>query len=796
VERRSFHHVIWAALLPLVLVLAYLRTHLGGAESEASARAPGGSGGAVAPCNFPGRGEERQRLVIGIVDSLRAETALDPTVMPWLSHRTQDALWGRMQPCLSQLSLLCFRTMFEGSEPLLVTGFHNFSGMDVQAPSLVHRLATRGVRVAAVADQAFIKLYRPSLAEHAMFEERPAGVGRDEFGRDKTFAWLGDPSLDVIVSHVIDTDGIAHRHGVGPPEYVEKFREADSFLAAVAGRLGPRDSMIVLGDHGHSKEGHHSSGIPAATLFVATGPWFPQGRRVDTSMATTYFLAGAVTCETTPTRYTGQQPFDALTWPASTRDAFRAASPPPVKPSASFDVFLDVSALGAGLCLLALLLGALRGAVTPPMLLAATVGLVAAAVLPGRLVLAITAVGVGAMVFRQRSVERQTALLLALAAGVGLFGGFFAPLSLVHLQNNVNPTWTIGFWAAIALVVVALSFASRRGLGLPTSLTLGFVAWAFILYALFLGPYYYAAFRLLPFGLIALVFGFTAMTPKGGRRALLPWVLSVVLPLIPILFPMMKEWNPRWVLLGFVEGRGPVVTAAAAVGALGLAVALTRELRAWVKPAVGVVLLLAIGIATQLAEWTLLGAVLVMVAYGAWTRLVERVANVHPSGALLVPIGQASFALSLLFVLLGGYRFASVDFRFALALTPVAAGEAQALAIAVPLCIVKYLVPLGLLLWTGPRMDSRAAAFVLLKVLVLGAGLLGMQLSGSPSLALFRQLQSQELGITCLVYVVVTLVCMAWPARVASRDEDRDSAGSPCRSTSTSDTSCVTAPRP
>lgn len=277
-DKKTRRLVLWASFLPLVLVLAYLRIHLGGAESAASAEVPAaGAGVPAAACSFPGRTEERRRLVIGIVDSLRAETALDPGVMPWLAQHKDQALWGRMQPCLSQLSLLCFRTIFEGSEPLLVTGFHNFSGMQVQAPSLVHRLAARGVRVAAVADQAFIKLYAPSLAVHAMFEDRPRGTDRDAFGRQKTFEWLSDPSLDVIVSHVIDTDATAHRYGVGAPEYVEKFKEADSFLQQVASRLGPRDSMIVLGDHGHSPEGHHSSGIPATTVVVASGPWFPKG---------------------------------------------------------------------------------------------------------------------------------------------------------------------------------------------------------------------------------------------------------------------------------------------------------------------------------------------------------------------------------------------------------------------------------------------------------------------------------------------------------------------------------------
>jgi hypothetical protein len=161
----------------------------------------------------------------------------------------------------------------------------------------------------------------------------------------------------------------------------------------------------------------------------------------------------------------------------------------------------------------------------------------------------------------------------------------------------------------------------------------------------------------------------------------------------------------------------------------------------------------------------LLAAVLTVLAYAGWNGAMRGLAGQHPWGVFLAPIGQASFSLRLLFVLLGGYRFAGVDFRFALELSSVEAGEARATLIAVPLCIVKYLVPIALLLWSGPRVDGRAAALVLLRVLVVGAGLLGMQLSGASSLVLFQQLQSQELVITVLVYAMVALSYAARPER-------------------------------
>ncbi|MBW2524524.1 MAG: alkaline phosphatase family protein [Deltaproteobacteria bacterium] len=770
---------LWAVLLPLLLTLAYLRVLLGGAATR------GGEARSVgqvsAECEFPGRGADRQRLVIAVVDSLRAETALDPAVMPWLSQHARNSVSGRMTPCLSQLTLLCMRTMFEGSEPLLATGFYNFSGMKARAPSLVQRLAARGVRIAAVADQPFITLYRASLAEAAMFKERPSELDRDAFGRQKTFEWLADPSIDVILSLVIDTDAFAHRYGVGAPEYVEKFKEADSFLLEIADRLGPRDSMIVLGDHGHSLEGHHSAGIPADTLVVASGPWFPQRQLGQVSMASTYFLAGAVTCETTPPLYTGEQPFDALSWPASTREAFRAGSPPPSKQGGRgrAGLGLDIAALAMGMLLLFLLLGAERRAIPRGPVLVTTVGLGGAAVVQQSAIVVITAVGVAALLLLRRPVvSRRVVGLSALALVVGLAGGLAAPQVLVTLQNNVNPSWTIGLWTGLVAVIIVLSFPSRWLLGLPWPIAFGFTGWAVALYAMFFGPYYYGAVRLAPFGLIMLLGGFVAAMPRGRRLALLPWVAVATLSLIPILFPVMKEWNPRWVALDFVQDRGPLVVAAASLGALAIAAAITRDWRAWTRPAVAIASLVAIGVATELAEWTLLAAVLVMVAFVGWARLTERLEEAHPTAALLAPIGQATFALVMLFVLLGGLRFAGVDFHFALAWSPVEAGEARALALAVPLCIIKYVGPIGLLLWLGPPVARLAPTLVLLRLVVAGAGLLGMQLTGSPSLALFRQLQAQELALTVAVFATVAVAHLARrPAPVA--EEGIRSARSP-----------------
>ena len=126
-----------------------------------------------------------------------------------------------------------------------------------------------------------VRLYQSSLARAASFEERPSpDSSRDAWAHETTFDWLADPTLDVIITHTIDTDAVAHRRGVGHPEYVEKFRETDRFLEGLAGRLGAQDSLLILGDHGHDARGYHSTGIPSTTVYFAWGTTTSYGNTV------------------------------------------------------------------------------------------------------------------------------------------------------------------------------------------------------------------------------------------------------------------------------------------------------------------------------------------------------------------------------------------------------------------------------------------------------------------------------------------------------------------------------------
>ena len=767
-SRSHGRRVLLAATLPLLLLAVDLRVQLSGAELPVATAPVGGAdaGRAAASCPFPGTGARHQRLVVAIVDSLRDETALDAGMMPWLVKHRQQALWGRMQPCLAQLSLICFRTMFEGSEPLITAGLNNFQGMTVGSPSLVQRLAARGVRVAAIADLPFIRLYQSSLARAASFEERPSpDSSRDAWAHETTFDWLADPTLDVIITHTIDTDAVAHRRGVGHPEYVEKFRETDRFLEGLAGRLGAQDSLLILGDHGHDARGYHSTGIPSTTVYFASGAAFVAGRHVDLTMPSTYGLMGRVTCEPAPPGYAGDGDSDTLAFAG--QGAVTGASgqgrgpsaPPPARPSIWKGRLLtaELPAVLTLLALVALLARALhpertapRAGVAPTLVLLPALALPHAVALWGAAALATPATTPGGwFAERWQRWSIRGLVLVALALGFG------ARVVLVTLQSEVNPGWSIGFWCVLALTIVVAGGVLRWLSALPARISIGFAAWGVTFFVLYLGPYYYSSARNLLFGLTWLLL---AQTWSGlrARRDLVRCVALALVPLIPLHLPVMKEWQTRYVLLDFANRVGPLPLVVLCAAIVAAAVAVSPNRFMWRRGLPLIAAMIGIGLITESTHVAILGEVLLAVSYLGFQEAVARISGDVRSGhRYLLPIAQATYTFFIFYLLLGSLRFANVDFRFALRFASIEGGEGAAALHVLPLVVAKYLAPPVLLIGLGPRLDGRGLLLLLIKGTLMVVCLFGMSLAAARSTALFELLESQEIALYALLYLSV-----------------------------------------
>jgi hypothetical protein len=732
-------------------------------------------------CQFPGEAAERQRLVVAAVDSLRAETAFDPNTMPWLSAHRKQALWGRMQPCVSQLSLLCFRTMFEGAEPLLVTGFNNYTGMNVASDNLIERLARRGIRVAAVADRAFVSLYAESLAVQAEFEQRPREIAsRDAFGRAKTFEWLADPALDVIVTHVIDTDATAHRVGIGHPQYVAKFRETDDFLKAIQERLGPNDSLIVLGDHGHDAHGYHSTGIPSDTAYFASGPLFPRGLEHDTRMATTSFLMGAVTCEPVSDNYQGTFPSSALLLPGPYLELQRKVESQhaPVESRAGVSpVRWELPAVAILFAVVSLLVRAIRdpGSQAARSGVLSSLTLLPSLVFPHPALLWLAALSVGSRARRFLTGSGRLLWVVAGAFAIAASVGASAHLGLVTLQNHVNPRWTVGFWCALALVIGIAGWVIARTTRLALRHALGVAAASSMLLLLAFGPYYYGTARNLLYGTTWLLLSHTLELVRRDRK-LVGLLALAILPLLPLYAPVLKEWQPTYPLIEWFGSAGTGQRLALALVAfVPLAIA-TPDRKRRLRLALILAGFTALSLLTDLGPIPWLNTTLLLLSYVGFMAAAQRAEQqlASPSARrFLVPLGQASYGFMAFFVLLGALRFANVDYRFALALTPVELGEGRAALVALPIVTAKYVLPICLLLLSGPALRLESLWLILVKAGCLAAGLIGFELSEREAARLFLELQTQETALVAVLYM--TLLGLFGLSRLSPRTAEADS---------------------
>ncbi len=791
--------VALTALLPILLLVVYVvrgfaassAADRGTAEAAASAELPPGA------CAFPGEGDARARLAVVIIDSLRYETATDPAIMPFLSSLQERSLHGRMKPCLSQLSLLCMRTMFEGREPLLVTGLTNFTGMQVEAPNLVAQLAARGARAAMVADGPLVSLYRPALVEAHDFDDRPdPRVERDDYGRALALSWAADPSLDVIVALVIDTDGTAHREGIHTARYAAKFREADETVREIEARLGPRDTLFVLGDHGHDPEGHHSTGIDAPTAYFARGPVFPPGQRLDTDMETTRFLLGVATCAPVSAGYDGQTPLDALSVPDAYRAAMRgliARLPPRGSGEAEGGLAALLRWLPIGVLVLAYL-GLIRraggdargpratslarpvvlnvallglGAITSP-----AAGLWAAAAANVLLLLLGGRAGLPPAL-RAGSLDRLAWLALALQ----VVAGAAAHRYLIPLQDHVNATWQACFAVGLALAALTAAGPLSRVIGEGYGLATGWAAWGLTLFGLFHGPYYYGAARNLLFGVTWLV-----AAAAGARlvrdRALLRAAILALVPLIPLHLPLMKEWKLRYMMLDDGMSRPALLGAAAALTAI--AVLLTPDRAPWRRALPLLAAFVALGLATQMPHGMVLAGVLLFLSYQGYcacARALAATPGARPSARWLAPAGQVSYAFMLFFVLFRGVRFANVSFEFVLPIVPVGRGETFTAMIAVPLVLARHCGPIALLLASAERPGAPALHLLFFKLASMTAFLAGMEIAGASAAILFARLLTQELTLLAYLYAAVVVTAALALGRAPPRRGGSELAG-------------------
>jgi hypothetical protein len=241
-------------LLPLVFLGCYLVSF--GRTSPPSSPPPRAS--AAGARARAGQG----RLVVLLVDSLRAANVADASLMPTL-HALSLAPGTTslaVRSCASNFSLPCIQTIFSGRESPMSAGLEQFSTYGGGGGNLVADASAAGLRVAIVGNEMVTTLYgRQARYQYSVEPLRLDALAADLAAVEQARRYLTSPDVDVLVLHTAGTDHVTHYDLPGSRGYREHFRRVDAALAPLVASLDlQRDWLVVMGDHGHDEDGHHT----------------------------------------------------------------------------------------------------------------------------------------------------------------------------------------------------------------------------------------------------------------------------------------------------------------------------------------------------------------------------------------------------------------------------------------------------------------------------------------------------------------------------------------------------------
>jgi hypothetical protein len=590
------------------------------------------------------------RTVVFILDSAGKSEMFDPELMPFLNSLRRSSLSGRSRSCAAKATFPCIKSIFEGREATMGTTLQDFSAFASSRTTWPASLAALGTRLVVASDHTLNRLYPHAFVDSLNYEDlRAPLLERDAFVYAKARQWLDDPSIDVLVLHIIGTDKVSHEYKVRGREYQQKYQEVDDFIREVAGRLDSEDYLFAISDHGHNELGGHTEDA----AYLARGPVFPADLRQDLNAEDMLFLLSMPYGLLLPRDYEGQIRMDL------TR----------LEPDAARQWLIEQSkVLGLPAAQVPLDQAQLR--LNEEIARGRVEGRRSAAIdaawrcVPFWFAAALFLIGETRSRPRQGPGAWLRVVLGLLAAGVfGLIAFWLFPAGLTWLHDEAHrPLAFVAFYLAAA----AIGFVWSRGRGSESwqavSLdTLWFVALAVWLLAYF-GPLGYSLTRHGSLMVLA-IFPIVAIAISAGWRTLFSRPATFLVGFLPLACYDVESFNLKYPLLDRIpEWRPGGQIIVSAIAATAFLFALRLERRGWFKA--GVPILAWLGFSHYFFEFPfskLIGGLLACCWLAGCLELFRR-ARLSLNWFALI---SAVFLFVLLTFFLNGFALSHVDFRFA-----------------------------------------------------------------------------------------------------------------------------------
>jgi hypothetical protein len=579
------------------------------------------------------------RAVVFILDSAGQSEMFDPELMPFLSSLRTSSLSGRSRACAAKATFPCIKSIFEGREATMGTTLQDFSAFASSRTTWPASLAALGTRLVVASDHTLNRLYPHAFVDSLNYEDLHVPLlERDAFVYRKARQWLDDPSIDVLVLHIIGTDKVSHEYPVRGPEYRTKYREVDDFIREVSGRLAPTDYVFAISDHGHNEVGGHTEDA----AYLARGPCFPADVRQDLNAEDMLFLLSIPYGLLLPADYEGQirmdltrlAPETAERWLAAQADAWRIPIAGLPLDEAQARVNAEINQRRTE--------GQRRTAVetawrSAPFLLAAALFLL------GEL-----------RSWRSRLIRglflELTLLVLTLALAFWLF-----PIGLTWIHDATHRPLAFVAFYAVSAIVAYVFFHYRRLVDILWFV--GVAVWLLV----YFGPLGYSLTR--HGSLIVLtIFPIVAVIAAAGWRTFFSKPALFLPGLLPLVLYDVESFNLKYVLVDRIPELLPIGQLLLAALAAGLfVIAVPRRKLAGLF---GVLLWLTLGrFFFQFDLAKLVGALLACCWFAGCLELFRR-AHLPLRWFALV---SAVFFFVLFTFFLNGFALSHVDFRFAAA---------------------------------------------------------------------------------------------------------------------------------
>lgn len=277
----------------------------------------------AAPAARADTGLRAGRAFVLVIDSLRYQTAISPTLMPHLTALRARSAFARVTPTRDAVTVPCLRAAFTGRDRTRVFGFvENFLKGNAGLESIFTQLAARSRSASVYSDGAFDQFGERGItrlsngdpdAEGGESEDRRDHVDEQNATLPLALADYQAGKHALVVMHVTYTDHVAHEVGINGRLYAQRYQAADALVERLDRELPASDTLVVMGDHGHDPQGRHALGLDVPTYALYRGPGFVPGTDLGTvSIRDHRYLLGFALGLSLPDDYGGERHPNAL----------------------------------------------------------------------------------------------------------------------------------------------------------------------------------------------------------------------------------------------------------------------------------------------------------------------------------------------------------------------------------------------------------------------------------------------------------------------------------------------------